>query len=666
MLGALITILFSIEAAGIGSVVVSKWSSDLDPALRLGASGLAGLAAFALLTLFVGSLPGGTGWGLYVMGVLSLVGWGLLFKNKVVAKPGRPPGLGIPVLILAILAFLGSLVGVLAPSDSLDWDTLAYHLAVPKIWLHDGSIHYISFIHHSNFPLSVDALYIWGLEWGGEAGAKMFSLMFGVFGAFALFGFARKRYGAPAAWWSLLAYIGIPMVIWECGTGYIDVGNGLYGALGILFAAAMVADPEAKENPWLAGIFLGACAGSKYTGLQTIAVVGLVSLGYFLRLKANLKGPVLAVVLALVVCSPWYIKNVVNTGNPVYPFFYSIFKGKNWDTFSDQIYKDQQQTFGVGREPDSAGHPYTQNPIEPNRIGAAVLGLAYQPGRYADSNPTQDGGFNFVALGAIPVAVMFCWLFSGRIRRFEGVVIATVLLSLLLWFFLSEQSRYILGLMLPLCVLCGGALTQLKARILAPIAGLQALVALIVIAFEGYIVVPGYEAHNLFLDKLDVVLGKTSPDDYQKHHNGFYEPAQYLNQTVKGGRVALFDEVFGFLLDVPYFWANPGHSTEIGWETLTTPQEMVASFKQLGFTHVYINLGEMFGRDQDSIVVWLQAAGISPDGMKLPYPTAPKDIPDARNRYKVLLAQAVDQGLLLPEKEFRNGQLPTRIVFSVR
>jgi 4-amino-4-deoxy-L-arabinose transferase-like glycosyltransferase len=659
MLGALITVLFAFGAAGIGSLVLAKWSSELDPALRLGASGLAGLATLALLTFLIGSLPAGTVWGLYVFGVLGVAGLGLLFRNRLITKPAMPKGAHALGLLAAVLAFGCSLVGVLSPSDSMDWDTLAYHLAVPKIWLQDGSIHYISYIHHSNFPLSVDALFIWGLAWGGQSGAKAFSLMFAIFGAFALFGFARKRYGDAAAWWSVLAYVGIPMVIWESGTAYIDVGNGLYGALGILFAAAMIDNPEERENPWLAGIFLGACAGSKYTGLQTIAVVGLIGLAYVVRSKTSVRGPVVAVVVALAVASPWYVRNVLNTGNPVYPFFYSVFKGKNWDAFSDQIYKDQQQTFGAGRSAESDGHPYTQNPIQPGRIGAAVLGLAYQPGRYADPAPVKDLGFVFVSLGAVPLVVLMMWLIAGRLTRFEGTVAATALVSLCLWFFLSEQSRYILGLMLPLCVIGGGALGRFRSSvILVPIAGVQMLVSLFIITREG-------DPQPVFSEKLKVALGQDAWDDYQKHYDGFYAPAQFLNETVKGGRVALVDEVFGYFLDVPYFWAGPGHTTEIGWETLTTPNELIASFKRLGITFVYFNLGEAYGRDESAIEQWLGAAGMTPGAPRIPFPVAPADIPDARNRYKVLLALAAADGSLKPIKQF-GSDVPTKIVFEVQ
>src|SRR6202011_1887734 len=115
------------------------------------------------------------------------------------------------------LAILFATVSVLAPSDTMEWDTLAYHLAVPKLWLQAGQIQPISYIHHSNFPFAVDNLYIWGLAWGGEEGAKAFTLAFHTYGIFAVFGFARQVYGELAGWWAALTWATIPAVLWLSG-----------------------------------------------------------------------------------------------------------------------------------------------------------------------------------------------------------------------------------------------------------------------------------------------------------------------------------------------------------------------------------------------------------------------------------------------------------------
>jgi hypothetical protein len=589
MLGVLITLVFSIGAACFGHLLIRRITPSLDPALRVGLCGLVGLGAIGTLTLFIGLAPGGlsTG-GTWIVVLVCTAATALCarsLKYRVPFALARGPELIVAAAIGIALLF--ALVSILAPTDTIEWDTLAYHLAVPKIWLQAGQIQPVSFIHHSNFPFAVDNLYIWGLSWGGEAGAKAFTLAFHIFGIFAVFGFARQVYGGRAGWWAALTWTTIPVVLWLSGTAYIDVQNGLYAGLGILFAALFVKERE-PHLAWMAGIMLGLAAGSKYTGLQTIFAVGVVLVAaLFLGRRSNgaatpLPAKYILVVcgLALAVASPWYLKNIAWTGNPVYPFFYNQLGGKNWSKWNAQIYQAEQQSFGTGRELGD-----TTGPLQPQRIGQAILGIAYEPGRYINPGQTSGQGFPIGSIGFIVVGSMLLWLISGRASPFESSVLGAVLISFAMWFVLSEQSRYIIALGVPLSVLAGGGVLRLRAGpVLAVAIALQAL-------FSFYLM-KSFSANgreSRFDEQLRVVTGQTPLDEYKIHAASFLQPAEYLNQVAKGGRVALYDEVFGFLLDVPYFWANPGHTTELGYESMRTGEDLARSLRAKGITYVYLN-----------------------------------------------------------------------------
>lgn len=653
VLGVLITLVFSLGAGCFGYVLIKHFLTDLDPALRFGVSGLTGLAAIGLLTLFIGLVPGGLGaLGLTIVCLVAAsAGVYRLIKQPPTRwiKPAVPKG---PLLLFPVavgLAQLYSLIGVLAPADTFEWDSLAYHLAVPKLWLHAEQIQPISFIHHSNFPFSIDNLYIWGLTWGGESGAKAFTFAFAIFGVLAVFGFARQRYGEVAAWWAALVWTTVPVVLWLSGTAYIDVQNGLFAGLGILFAADFL-DTRTKDRLWIAAVLLGFAAGSKYTGLQTIFASSLIVLA--LRSKSSFgskfKAAAAMSAVAVAIAAPWYIKNTLWAGNPVYPFFYEKLGGKNWSDYNAKIYSNEQQTFGAARATETPDHPYTSGHIEPLRLGHSLLGIAYQPGRYINPAPTQNMGVPAGAIGFVVIGGMLAWLISGRLRKFETATAAMVGISLLMWFVLSEQSRYIIALAVPMAALSGGAITRLKVGpVLACGAVLQA----------------GYSFWILHVERLQpqmqVVLGKVSPDDYRSGTIGFYAPAQYLNQTVKSGRVALYDEVFGFLLDVPYFWANPGHSTEMGYDRMQTADDLVAAFKRENITYVYLNLS-IYPQDDPGFVEWTRAMGFGTNPE--PYSSDRRSalMNDMGWRWKVLLAEAISHKKLVLEKNFG-----PRLVFRV-
>jgi hypothetical protein len=656
MLGVLITLVFSIGAVGLGRWLLGRWTGDFDPAARLGLHGLAGLASLGLLTLPIGLLSKGLQWGILPIVALSLVGLAL-FTRDLKGHPiwfVRPEGgWALAPLVLGI-ALLFSLMGVLAPSDSNDWDSLAYHLAVPKMWLQQGQITFVSFIHHSNFPLTVDGLFIWGLTWGGQHGAKAFTWVFGLLTLLTLFGLARQRYDAKAGWWAALAFGTIPVVVWLSGTAYIDVPNGAFAGLGILFTAWLIAEPEQRRFAWLAGIFLGFAAGSKYTGLQTIAACGAILLAFGLARRdvaGGFKNAVLVAGLAVLISAPWYVRNVVNTGNPVYPFFYSILGGKNWSPYNARIYSHEQQTFGAGRAAPSAEQPdYARNPLDPVRFGHAVLGLAYQPGRYINPGQIMGFGLPMGAMGVTTLAALLLWMFSGRMSRFEGAVVAAVGFSLLFWFVLSQQSRYIVALAVPLAVLFGGGTQRLRAGPgMAVLAGVQAVVSL-------------YILHtHLVADQLQVVAGKVPAEEYQTRRVSFYGPSKFINEIAKGGKVALYDETFGYFLDVPYFWANPGHTTELGYEQMQTSADLVAALKRLGITHVYFTLSPVLRDDRNLGEQWLAATGLRGAQVAFPDEVRQRLMADPGSKWRILLADAIASGELIPLQV-----TGTRMVLQVR
>src|SRR5262249_27223978 len=105
---------------------------------------------------------------------------------------------------------------------------------------------------------------------------------------------------------------------------------------------------------FVAGAMAGSAGACKYTALVSTAFpCGIVAVascaGRFLKrgLHAELTpanspahstsrpgrqfGLLLAVVLgAGIACGPWFAKNWVMTGNPVYPLLYRLFDGRNW------------------------------------------------------------------------------------------------------------------------------------------------------------------------------------------------------------------------------------------------------------------------------------------------------------------------------------------------
>ncbi|MCX5797416.1 MAG: phospholipid carrier-dependent glycosyltransferase [Elusimicrobia bacterium] len=207
------------------------------------------------------------------------------------------------------------------------YDSLVYHLALPKLYLLAHRIVPTPTMLYSGIPFGTEMLYGLGLGLADERLAKLIQCGFGIATAGAVFCWCRSRMRRSAAILAALLFYCAPMVCFESGVAKVELACAFYTLLAVF---AML---EAQERPagnsryqflTLAGIFAGLSVSTKYNaglymfmlpipliyrcirGQQTRRALGM-ELGVFLG-------------LALMTASPWFLKNAVFYGNPIYPF----------------------------------------------------------------------------------------------------------------------------------------------------------------------------------------------------------------------------------------------------------------------------------------------------------------------------------------------------------
>lgn len=636
-LGAVWLILTVLAAWRLGS----SWRSDRAASERIGLVGLGLMAIMGWITFLVAWLvPGGAGHFWLPTWCVALAGL-LIWK----ARPQGPkaqfewqnPHKTCALLVGLLMIFPG--VKALAPSDTTDWDTLAYHFAVPKIWLEQGSAVYIPTIHHSNFPFLVDALFMVGLT-GAEWVAKMVTVALFGFGCLWLFGVSRRWFGPEPASVATVSFAATPLVLWSAGTGYIDLPHGLFASIALIAVAELVAGRGERREHWvIAGLALGAAMASKFTGLQ-MALALLVVLGCAVvsrrLVSRDRRHFAVALSLALLVASPWYVRNVINTGNPVYPFFYGVLGGRDWDKFRSEIYTDEQQTFGVGR---------TESGRDLAALPHALLGLAYQPGRYINPNQTTGGGFPMGSIGPLLLLGFLAAVSQCRRRphRLAVVIASAVLIGM--WFLLSQQVRYFAALLPAWAWLVASFVPQVtRYRVL-----LYGLIGTQLLYTFGLLKMAQLDMNLL------AVTGRLDRQQYQEQVVPFAGVAREINALGQGTKVALFDEVFGYFLDVPYVWGNPGHSKRLGFEEMQSGADFVQQLSKEGITHVYVALRLPGSPPRVELAGALLAGQIPPQSW------VDQMDADLRTRWQKHLVEAHQEGLLqvvpLSEENAQRGVL---------
>ncbi len=295
--------------------------------LAVGATSLAlgcGLTAIALTVLAMIGLSGRL--SCWVVGLSSLpaaaAGLRGLSQRRdararaLGARPGRDRWERVGLLLLAGLLLL-TLFVTLAPPASMD--ATVYHLRAPReimrggFWVRPDE-------PHAYQPLYVEMLFGEALVFGGGPLAALVHWLLGVgaVGAAAAWG---RRFGGRGVWAAVI-FAGTALYVWEATGSFIDLGLALFCSLALFWAVR----PEVSGSTVMAGLLAGFGAGSKFTGVVAAALIGLAAAAMVWPDRRAAARRILIIgALALLVAAPWYIRDFVLTGNPIYPVANGLF-----------------------------------------------------------------------------------------------------------------------------------------------------------------------------------------------------------------------------------------------------------------------------------------------------------------------------------------------------
>lgn len=234
---------------------------------------------------------------------------------------------------LFIFLVILNLIGALGPP--IFYDSLVYHLALPKLYLVQGGIFATPENIYSGIPANTEMLYLLGLGISGEGTAKLIPWAISVALAAAIFLWVR-RYSEPRiSIFAALLFYSCPMVAFQTWASLVELTWALYAFLAF-YCLSIVAD-DRHSQIYLAvvgGIFAGLAAGVKYNALPLIFIVPLARLlwqqnqGIADKPRA-IRHSILFISTAITVVSPWFFKNIWLYQNPFFPLLDGFF-GKSF------------------------------------------------------------------------------------------------------------------------------------------------------------------------------------------------------------------------------------------------------------------------------------------------------------------------------------------------
>jgi len=404
-------------------------------------------------------------------------------------------------LLLAVMALLAATNVVLPLVDS---DGLRYHAALPKLFLLEGHVFVYPYDVTGTFPHAAEMLIMSGLAVAPGEVAKFLHFAFFLLSLAVLATTVhRSRATRPVAVVAALLFAAAPVALIAATYAFVDHTALFHIAVALLLATRRCSRPVAI------GLALAGAVVTKYTAVPAVVAVA-VAVVLRMRKGRRLAAIVATLAPAAVAFFPFAVRNVLATGDPVYPLGHGLV-GRDIPGVTSAAYDWATQFHGS--VPGLLGVTWfaSQGPTHPDEIA---------------------GGHLLFGLVAMLVALRQPW---------ARVLLAPVIAYVALGLGYHPPTRYLLPMLWALAGLSGAALATWWRR-WAPAVGLLLVAPAAVLS------------SRLLLAEfrpLDLLTGALDRDAYVADQVTSVRAARVVNAQPAGGRVMALD------FPAPYYFDRP-------------------------------------------------------------------------------------------------------------
>lgn len=439
----------------------------------------------------------------------------------------------------------------------VEWDVLVYHLYIPKVFAEGHGFVYLPHLVYASMPLGAEMMFTWAYLWDGLGAAAAVAPLLNILTVIATWRLARRYldglWAAAAA--ALLLFT--PSFATAVGSSYVDF---VVGAFAVMALVVYLNGFRRYADAALAGVLLGAAVAVKYTAAYAlVAFLPIIGVDVIKR-KVPLRYAAAFLITAFAVFAPWLVKAFVERGNPVFPFLYGVFGGRDLSPEAAAGLLPALRRIGMGR----GVVDYLLLPYRVSVLG----GSGY--GRFAGSL----WPFSFLI---VPFALV--WFRRWRLLTFTVLYFAA-------WAFMSQQLRFLSAAYATLAALTGGVFAA------AADAFAGSARAVIRFALVGLILVLGY-----VLNVPNIQAGleglryykKGGADAYVREKAPCYQADEFVNDELPENAVVLmlFDNCLLYL-ERPAVYDSflDASATVYDIQKLRSPAEVASYVDGLGVTHI--------------------------------------------------------------------------------
>lgn len=547
--------LISLTCIAVGNLVIRPFRFETSPGIKLAMGFGFGLAVLAYMVLGIGLLGILNRMTLTLIAGLFMAVFAVTRREVFMQVSGTfkscrftPSKTDYAVFLCVLAALFSSFLGTLAPETAND--SLCYHVHLPKLFLQAGKVAPIPYEVNSYFPFFMEMLFTFGLGIHSVQLAQLFHWQAGILGMLTVIAFSRVFLSARSSVFAGFLFVTVPGIINQLSTTYIDAALAAYTALAV-FCFLIFWKENSKSWLLASACFLGICMGIKYMALVSVlAVVILFAVQTISRktFKSSVSLLLMCAAAVILLCGYWYARSWIETGNPVYPYFYSVFKAGDPTIHYDDI--------GVAKS-------IWQFLILPWTITV---------------RPDFFEGYG-VQLGPAFLMLVPFALLKFRSEFYVRVLAGYFLIYLLAWFLLGQSLRFLFPVLPVLAFLAGSALDWLGASK----RGEVVMKTVLTLIFALHAVLGVYHYRKVF----KAALGLETQAAYLSRVERSFEPAEFVNANLPAdAKILAADESHLFYFNRPII-------REVTYARVTEYDKKVRSLSEAlrllrsdGFTHI--------------------------------------------------------------------------------
>ena len=560
-------VLLALSSTGIGRVALGLMRlDDLSEGQRtlIGCTLGLGFYALAVFALAAVGLLG-------LVSVLALVAFswivGFTQMREVVLSVGPDRALlrERPVLATGVLACLAAVLWT-AWVPPHQYDSLVYHLPLAEAYARTGSLAPLGHLLYSHFPQNAELLFSMGLLLGSPLVPQLLSWLALALSVAWVFEMGKREIPLTAALLACLMTAGHTAVMLLSATTYVESFVMLWVTAAVLSLLRweQIAAVEPSRRSWLAlsAMFAGLAAGTKLTALVCPALL-LIALTARAARRRSWGESAFFAALAGAAVLPWFLKDWLFVGNPVYPFFADDAAARGYFAFLT----------GYRHPPEDL-----------------LAEFAAFPFLAATGNPRYGGGMD--ALGTpgwgLLVAAAPTALWAASRNRWLRWIVGYCAAHWLVWLATGTVLRFLTALV-PLASLAAAAGLACVWDACGPraraclVGGVALLVGVNLWLFLSVHALVGSER---------VLLGLDAPEEWLARRLDYYPCARWASERLpKDARVLVWGDQRGFYLARAHATTSPmAPNPHMSWaDQASGPDELARLLRERGgFTHVLV------------------------------------------------------------------------------